>query len=799
MTKISSIRRFSVIAAIASAALGVFAPGAYYMTISRYIQGSIDAEITLASRSIEALIANNPDSWQFEDLRIRELLNSKLDKNDVETRTIRSVNGHVIVRLEEPIGRFFVQSSQPLYFSGEPVGSLEISRSTSVLARNTVIAAGNSILFSLALFILFWSFPLRTLKAAYHKVEDNERRLTFALASGNFGVWDWDLDRNTMLWNERMYEIYGSSPDNDQNLLDVWCEAIHSEERGAALERIHENGFENGTWSDSFRIMRTDGSERYISYNAMGVQDNRGKASRIVGLCNDITERVCEQEALRKSEERYRLIFNNTATANIVFGEDKIVRMVNENFCVLMGYSKEDIEGKMSWETFIHKDDLPRMQGFHKLRRIASGSAPVSYEFRGITRAGDVIDLFICVMLLPETLESVVSIMDLTERKKLEKQLLHAQKMEAVGTLSGGIAHDFNNILMGIQGYVSLMMLDVPEDNAHYESLKLIEEQVETASRLTTQLLGFARGGKYEVKPLNINELIEQTSGTFGRTKKDVVISCEYQHNVWTVAGDQTQIEQVLLNLYLNAWQAMPNGGNLILESANVRLNEAYTSQHSIAPGKYVRISVKDTGVGMDEQTKERIFEPFFTTKELKRGSGLGLAMVYGIVKNHNGHIEVESEIGKGTSFIIYLPAIQDQKQEETRMMTDIKRGSETVLIVDDEPHVLQVSKKILEALGYRVFEAAGGEKGIALYRDKKDEIDLVVLDMIMPGLSGSDTFNLLKKINPEARIVLSSGYSLDGQAQEIMDKGCQGFIQKPFNVKSISVKLRDVLDSTGK
>ncbi len=252
-----------------------------------------------------------------------------------------------------------------------------------------------------------------------------------------------------------------------------------------------------------------------------------------------------------------------------------------------------------------------------------------------------------------------------TKRMELEKQLIQAQKMEAVGTLAGGIAHDFNNLLMGIQGYTSLMMLKTDPSHYHYEKLKNIEHYVIRGADLTRQLLGFARGGKYEITPANMNELIIKSSRMFGRTKKEVADNHHLEPNLWTVEVDQGQIEQVLLNLYLNASQAMPGGGRIHIETQNCILEETETQNSYYTPGKYVRISVKDTGIGMDEKTKQRIFEPFFTTKEMGRGTGLGLASAYGIVKSHGGFIDVESEIGHGSNFIIHLPISAKAAQKE--------------------------------------------------------------------------------------------------------------------------------------
>ena len=282
----------------------------------------------------------------------------------------------------------------------------------------------------------------------------------------------------------------------------------------------------------------------------------------------------------------------------------------------------------------------------------------------------------------------------------------------------------------------------------------------------------------------------------FGRTKKEITIHQKYQENIWPVEVDRGQIEQVLLNLYVNAWQAMPGGGEIYLETENVILYEGYAKSFSIKAGNYVKISVTDTGLGMDEKTRERIFEPFFTTKEMGRGTGLGLATVYGIIKGHNGYINVDSEKGGGTTFTIYLPSSEKEVKIEVKTPEKLLIGHETILLVDDEDVIIAVTRDILESLGYSVRSAKSGHEAIEIYKADRDMIDLVILDMVMPEMGGGETFDRLKEINPDVKVILSSGYSLNGQAIRIMERGCHTFIQKPFTLLSLSQMVRDVLDN---
>jgi CheY-like chemotaxis protein len=307
--------------------------------------------------------------------------------------------------------------------------------------------------------------------------------------------------------------------------------------------------------------------------------------------------------------------------------------------------------------------------------------------------------------------------------------------------------------------------------------------------------LGFARGGRYEVKPADINDIIEKTSSMFGRTKKEITIHRKFAKDLRSVEVDRGQMEQVFMNLYVNAWQAMPGGGEIYLETEDVILTDEKAFPYAFKAGRYVKIVVTDTGMGMEEKTRERIFDPFFTTKEMGRGTGLGLATVYGIIKGHRGMINVDSESGHGTAFTIYLPASDKGVVKEKSATGTIARGTETIRLVDDEKTVLEVSREMLESVGYRIYVAGSGQEAIAVYTEKRNEIALVILDMIMPGISGEATFDRLREINPEVKVLLSSGYSIDSQAQQILDRGCNGFSQKPFTLSDISHKIREILD----
>jgi len=384
---------------------------------------------------------------------------------------------------------------------------------------------------------------------------------------------------------------------------------------------------------------------------------------------------------------------------------------------------------------------------------------------------------------------------DISKRKRLEAEIQQMRKLEALGTLAGGIAHDFNNLLMGIQGNVSLMLLNKDETYPEYKRLRDIEKQIESGAKLTSHLLGYARKGRYEVRPLDLNQLVEDTCETFGRTRKNINIHQDLARDLFAIEADPAQIEQVLWNLYVNAADAMPEGGSLMLKTVNTGHENMKGRLYVPKPGRYVRLTISDTGVGMDRKTMDCVFDPFFTTKEMGRGTGLGLASAYGIVKAHGGYIDVDSRKSEGTTFSIYLPVSEKKIRKQAAPAEKFFTGTGTVLLVDDEEAVLKVSRELLEALGYRVLVATRGKQAVEVYSRNRNDINIVILDMIMPDMSGGEAYDQLKKMNPEIKVLLSSGYSIEGQATTILDRGCDGFIQKPFTMEALSKKIKTILE----
>jgi PAS domain S-box-containing protein len=556
---------------------------------------------------------------------------------------------------------------------------------------------------------------------------------------------------------------------------------------------------------NTFGILAVDNwnSQKPLTKSDIGIL-NSIASQLAAGLANaDSFKKLQESEKefrklykeTKRGEHLYRSLIHSSADAIATCDLSGHINYISPEFENVFGWGIGELQN--SPLAFISKPELKTCHSM--IKEVAQNGKP----HRGLaskcyTKKGHLLDVLISASRYDDyngdPLGLLLIIRDISENKRLETQLLQAQKMEAIGTLAGGIAHDFNNLLAVIKGNLSLMRLDFDTDHPVMARIQNIDQQVDSGAKLTGQLLGYARKGKYEVKPIDIVGVVNESSQAFGRTRKEVTLEKDLPEEELIIEADRTQLEQVLFNLFVNAADAMPHGGKLILKTTRKFSQDIIEDNFRPKPGTYILIEVSDTGIGMSSDIQKRMFDPLFTTKRMGKGTGLGLASVYGIVQSYKGYITVASEEGKGTRVRVYLPASDKASSPAKETNGSIERGMGTIMLVDDETSLLEVGSEMITALGYRVLPAANGQDAIDTYAKRKKDIDLVIVDMIMPGMTGGEVFTRLKKIDPHIRAILSSGYSLDDQGKKIMDSGFRGFLQKPFGMKDLSAKIKEVI-----
>ncbi|HUI11008.1 MAG TPA: PAS domain S-box protein [Bacteroidota bacterium] len=554
-------------------------------------------------------------------------------------------------------------------------------------------------------------------------------------------------------------------------------------------------------------VHHADGRPLLLEINEKPIL-KEGKVIGIQGVARDITERKRLEEAIVESRDTLTRILDQTPLAVTVLDARGNLTDVNGAWLRLFGAAgREEVVGRLNvfHSPFIRAVGLAG--AFETVFR--GGVVDVPALTIDPARAAEELPLTggevtVHARMFPVferngRLVNVVAMMeDVTERRRLEEQLIQSQKMESIGLLAGGIAHDFNNILGGILGYASFVKAQVPKADRLYGHLETIERSALRAADLTSQLLGFARGGKYVVGPLLINDLVRETSELLrGTIEKSITVRTVPDSANPVVEADASQIQQVLMNLCVNARDAMPGGGTLTIVTQRLHAPDAFL--RSVLDGRqaeFVRIDVGDTGVGIDRAIRNRIFDPFFTTKEKGKGTGLGLATVYGIVKNHSGFINVESEIGEGTTFSVYIPAVDRAAEPAQGPETRAAGGNETIMVVDDEETIRLLVRDVLEEMGYTVLAAGDGRAALELYERNRGNVDLVILDMTMPGMGGRETFEKLKAIDPGVRAILSTGYAEDERARQMLALGVRAFVQKPYRVEELAAAVRRTLDA---
>ncbi len=636
-------------------------------------------------------------------------------------------------------------------------------------------------------------------KRAETELRENKDRLQIALELTDTGMWELNLEDHSAYRSLRHDQIFGYESPLPEWTYEKFLEHVLPECR-AEINQKFQDSVASGIWEFDTRIRRVDGEVRWIWARGRQLVDESGRATRMFGTVMDITQHKQIEEGLHLNEERLRLAQISAGLelfeVELSTGKRTWSPQVFQIFGLPADAPNSSLEDSFH---FTHPDDRALVE--QQTALLISGK-PVHFEHRIVHPGGDV--RWVEIFGSPECdqagkpIRYIGTCRDVTERKQLEAQLRQAQKMEAIGQLAGGVAHDFNNLMGVILGYSDLLTDRTLTNEVYHKRLESIRVAVRSAAAVTRQLLAFSRKQVLQPVILDLNTAVHQLNKMIRRLiGEDIQVAIRLEPNLGFVKADPGQVEQVLMNLVVNARDAMPEGGDLQIETANVELTEEFAKLHlGSQAGAFVRLSVRDTGVGMNKQVLAHIFEPFFTTKEIGRGTGLGLATVYGIVKQSEGYIGVESEPGKGTAFEIYLPRVESKPAtERPRQAVNIAHGSETILLVEDENALRELTQVQLETLGYQVLAARDAEAALGLYAKHGAEVSLLLTDVIMPGMNGRVLGDRLREKNPELRILFMSGYTDD----EILRKGLsdpdQAILVKPFPREVLASRIREILD----
>ncbi len=717
--------------------------------------------------------------------------------NDIEvSKDAESWREHALARGYKAMASF------PLIVEGRCIGAFNLYAGQTGFFDGAEL----NLLNELAIDIAFAIGSLRHVQER-HRAEaalrESEERYMLAERAVNDGLWDWNIDTGDDYLSARWKEILGFSDGELPNHQSSFFDRIHPDDVAgvSAVAREHING--GRRFSTEFRMRHKDGTYRWVLSRGEVVRDSAGRAVRMVGAMTDITESRKANEALLRREEHFRRLIENASDLITAVNKRGVITYQSPAAMRSLGYQAEEMVGR-NWSEFMHPDDSEAMEAA-MVGLVTGKESSVSVECRVRHKSG-VWRVFQSVgrSAPDESTEGfvIVNSRDITETRQLEEQLRQSQKMEAIGQLAGGVAHDFNNILAAIimQAEVASLAQNVPEEVQ--EGLMQVCGYAERAATLIRQLLLFSRRQVMQARDLNINEVIAHLAQMLQRIiGEDIRLELDLHPSALTVRADSGMIDQVLLNLAVNARDAMQAGGHLKISTTAQLIDSDFTRLHpDAAPGHYVCVSVSDTGVGIHAEILPRIFEPFFTTKELGKGTGLGLATIFGIVKQHTGWIEVTSKAGAGATFRIFLPAIG---LPEKALITPARQsmpsgGTETILLVEDEPSVRELTRKILKRFGYEVIEACSGVDALNSWTTCRDSVALVLTDLVMPGgVSGHQLAARLLADRPELKVIFMSGYSAEIAGRELEVGIGDRFIQKPFLPKQLLEIIRATLDSS--